>query len=262
MREMSWEELCECPVTTEVCVEPVVASDGRTYDKSSWDLMVNKAGAGDVISPMDRSTLLRIAYPNRNLAQVIGWLREHHGAEASASILSGCFGGASRDDMLRIEAELTRSVEHVTALERERSKMREKHGDEMTAKDRDCQMTIRKMRESQDRVHASALLAQQSITSGMEGRAEMMRQLLIHRPHKEDVLKLTVSGATGSLGVFIVNRWMTVQEVIATIQKDWPQHKRLNSLVWRGKTLMQARTLTEIGIVADAEVFGTLVVYP
>lgn len=61
----SWTGLLEDPITMVEMTEPVVASDGRTYDLSTLKQLVRTGGK----SPFDRSQLEPVAYRNLTLEQ-------------------------------------------------------------------------------------------------------------------------------------------------------------------------------------------------
>jgi hypothetical protein len=70
----------ECPITLEPCVDPVVASDGHTYERDAlMNLFMHApcahaAGPLPVIrSPMTRQRLLVMAYPNSDLSSICPW---------------------------------------------------------------------------------------------------------------------------------------------------------------------------------------------
>ena len=59
-------EFC-CPISTDKMDDPVVASDGHSYDRASIEPVL----AGDLRSPLTREALEPVVYPNRNLRKRI-----------------------------------------------------------------------------------------------------------------------------------------------------------------------------------------------
>ena len=51
----------ECPITLMPCVHPVVASDGRTYER---DAILTHMATGDNLSPVTKTPLGRILFDN------------------------------------------------------------------------------------------------------------------------------------------------------------------------------------------------------
>ena len=61
------EDMC-CPITCELFVDPVVGSDGHTYERSAIERVLQ---ADYPTSPMTRETLQPIILPNLTLKKVI-----------------------------------------------------------------------------------------------------------------------------------------------------------------------------------------------
>jgi hypothetical protein len=59
----------KCPVSQEIMVDPVVASDGNTYERYYFERWIS---GGKVVSPLTNLPLASItAYPNLNLKKLI-----------------------------------------------------------------------------------------------------------------------------------------------------------------------------------------------
>lgn len=76
----------ECPITHDIMVDPVVASDGFTYEREAIELVMKLSGT----SPMTREPLQEQLSPNRHLKQEI-YDYEHEAqttiSEASRTVL-------------------------------------------------------------------------------------------------------------------------------------------------------------------------------
>ena len=57
-----------CPITLEKMRDPVVASDGNSYERTAIELVFLR---GDLRSPLSREILHTTLFPNRNLRQRI-----------------------------------------------------------------------------------------------------------------------------------------------------------------------------------------------
>jgi len=67
---------CRCPITQDVFLSPVVASDGHTYEKQA---LLNWFSSGSYTSPMTRVQLNpRALYPNRAMKALIDDYKKLH----------------------------------------------------------------------------------------------------------------------------------------------------------------------------------------
>ena len=53
----------QCPITLEKCIDPVIANDGHTYERSAIMQVLLTSG----VSPLTRSTLDHFLHPNTEL---------------------------------------------------------------------------------------------------------------------------------------------------------------------------------------------------
>ena len=83
-------ELFLCPITSCIMKEPVIASDGNTYEKSAvllWiqDLKKNKE---DIISPFDRTPITENLIENRLVKNIIlEWIKKNDSLRKENKIL-------------------------------------------------------------------------------------------------------------------------------------------------------------------------------
>ena len=64
----------ECPITKMPLVDPVVAGDGESYERSAWESYAKRQGSdGVVMSPMHNTPLPQggACVPNRTLKRMI-----------------------------------------------------------------------------------------------------------------------------------------------------------------------------------------------
>ena len=73
-------ELFLCPITSGIMKEPIIASDGNTYEKSAILLWIEnlKNNKDDIISPFDRTPMTENFIENRLVKNIIlEWLKEN-----------------------------------------------------------------------------------------------------------------------------------------------------------------------------------------
>lgn len=85
-------ELFLCPITSCIMKEPVIASDGNTYEKSAILLWIQdlKKNKDDIISPFDRSLITENLIENRIVKNIIiEWTKENDSLRKENKILKG-----------------------------------------------------------------------------------------------------------------------------------------------------------------------------
>lgn len=60
-----------CPITHAVMWEPVVASDGYTYERSAIEEWLSRHPEGQALSPMTQVPMTRVVVPNNTIANLI-----------------------------------------------------------------------------------------------------------------------------------------------------------------------------------------------
>ena len=61
-------DACSCPITLELFVEPVLASDGYTYERKA---LVKHFATNGPTSPMTRAPMARAVVSNRAIKQIV-----------------------------------------------------------------------------------------------------------------------------------------------------------------------------------------------
>lgn len=83
-------ELFLCPITSDIMKEPVIASDGNTYEKSAILLWIQdlKNNKDDITSPFDRTPITENFIENRLVKNIIvEWLKENDSLRKENKIL-------------------------------------------------------------------------------------------------------------------------------------------------------------------------------
>ena len=75
----SLEEMVTCPISCERMTDPVVASDGHSYDKKSIDVWIESVRdkGHTLTSPMTNNPWDGDYFPSHSLRQIVEWLRTH-----------------------------------------------------------------------------------------------------------------------------------------------------------------------------------------
>ena len=86
------EDLLTCPITHEMMRDPVVASDGFTYERAAIREVLSSAAPGEVLSPLTREPLAPTVYSNIVVRQRIAAARAAARRAAPAEGRTACTG--------------------------------------------------------------------------------------------------------------------------------------------------------------------------